>query len=93
MSLMGLVLRPHFQDIVFFDKIWRELDPPLLTPTNQAQSTQYTHHQSEAILPHPPWYRLYTRITDVVWLHHGIIIEHVAAFTRAAEHVRVLALN
>ena len=45
--------------------------------------------ESEAILPHPPWYRLYTRITDVAWLH-GIIIEHAAAFTRAAEHVRAI---
>ena len=45
--------------------------------------------QSEAILPHPPWYRLYTRITDVVWLH-DVIIEHAAAITRAAEHVRAI---
>ena len=45
--------------------------------------------QSEAILPHPPWYRIYTRITDVVFLC-GIIIEHASAFTRAAEHVQAL---
>ena len=59
---------------------------------NQAQSlTQciVLIIQSEANLPHPPWYRLYTRITDVVWLH-GVIIEHAAAITRAAEHVRAI---
>ena len=51
MSLMGLVLRPHFQGIVFFDKIWRELDSPLLTPTNQAQSTLYSSWKVKPSFP------------------------------------------
>jgi superfamily II DNA helicase RecQ len=45
--------------------------------------------ESEAILPHPLWYRLYTRTTDVVWLH-GIIVDHAAAVTHAAVQFRAL---
>ena len=41
------------------------------------------------ILPHLPWYRIYPRFTDIVWLT-SIIIRHDAEFTIAAENVRTV---
>jgi len=38
-------------------------------------------------VPHPRWYRIYPRATDIIWLT-AIIIRHAELFTYAAQKIR-----